>query len=77
MSIWWMYDNHTFKQLADNPEDAYDQAINCWKGDPWGSLGVKGEHGEGLRVCGSGRENRCEFINQLDNWKESLTRKEP
>ena len=76
MGIWWMYDNHTFERLPTNKEELRREAINCWEIDPWGAIGVKGEHGDGLVVIGTGRDNRCEFINQLDEWLDKLGRQE-
>lgn len=75
MSIWWMYDNHTFKQLSDDIKEAAKQAIKLFDEDHWGSVGVRGKHqtetSRGIMVFARG--DKQQFIKDLEEWVERET----
>jgi hypothetical protein len=64
-----MYDNHTFKQLSDNKMEAAKEATELFDKDPYGSVGFKGVHGNGLKVIGRGDKEA--FKEDLKKWVES------
>lgn len=74
MSIWFMYDNHKFKQLSDDPQTAMKEALAefDYGGEiaVHGSIGLRGEHGDGLIIHASG--NRAKFEKDLRQWVDNF-----
>lgn len=71
MSIWWMYDNHTFKRLSDNIKEAGKQAIMLYNKDNHGSVGIKDEHVsknncDDTMIFANG--NKREFVRKVKLW---------
>ena len=75
MSIWFMFDNHTFKRLSDNFHEAGKEAIELFDKDNYGSIGLKGSSGTGLVTANGNKE---EFVKKVQLWilesEEKLSR---
>ena len=67
---WWMFDNHTFKRLSDDPSLAAAEAEECFEIDPWGSLFSRDAADRIVAMIhGHGRERVAEFSAALETVK--------
>lgn len=74
MTFWWMFDNHTFRELGSDVAEALLAAELLFYVDPHGSLFVRDSEdpSNNLHVHGHGRNKREEFLQDLAKLKTAL-----
>lgn len=76
MNFWWMFDNHTFRELGVDVDSAIRQAEALFEEDPWGSLFVRTDEPQPWLkmdgVHGHGRQHREKFRADLQLFKQAV-----
>ena len=73
MKFYWMFDNHTFREIGTDLDAACEAARTLWHEDPWGTLfGRDQAENEACHATGKGSARKAEFDAALDDFKATI-----